>query len=57
MHGRIAGDSVEDGSGHIRGTAALAVLHRNGWFTSSNVAETRIKLGERARKPNEGSVG
>jgi len=53
MHGKIAGSPLEDGSGHVRVKAALAVLARNQWLAVSSVGETRIRLGERVRKLND----
>jgi hypothetical protein len=49
MHGKIAGSPLEDGSGHVRVKAALAVLARNKWLeVEQTVGELRIRLGERA---------
>jgi hypothetical protein len=53
MHGRIAGSSLEDGSGHVRVKSALAVLQRNKWVeVEQTVGELRIRLAELARKLN-----
>ena len=54
MHGQIAGSPLEDGSGHVRVRAALAVLRRNKWIeVEQTVGQLRIRLGERARRLNE----
>ena len=55
MRGKIAGSPLEDnGSGHVRVREALRVLVANRWFTvEQTVAETRIRLGKRARKLGE----
>ena len=55
MRGKIAGSPLEDdGSGHVRVRGALRVLARNKWVVvEQSVAETRITLGERARKLSE----
>jgi hypothetical protein len=48
---------LEDGSGHVRVRAALAVLRRNKWVeVEQTVGELRIKLGERALKLNVADV-
>jgi len=57
MHGKIVGSPLEDGSGHVRVKAALAVLARNKWLSvQSSVGEMRIRLGERAPKLNGADV-
>ena len=54
MRGKIAGSTLEDGSGHVRVREALRTLALNKWVNvEETVGELRIRLGERARKLHE----
>jgi hypothetical protein len=56
LFGRVAGSPIEAGSSYICPREALRVLALNKWVeVESSVGEIRIRLGERARKLNEGA--